>query len=363
MIENVDAGDQTFPVKDRAGVDALGRNRLGDELPALERRLSPNDFPTPQIAFRNRLTLTDVEWFAPEQAKAANLAASKLDAELTLTPRDQWPEVFKDLYLRLERWRYELAVKHGTESSGAAAPQDAQRFLDLITDDSPNVDPVGSSVGFWHKDYLWDEDQGRYVGDGETPASRLVAEVGEWATARFEQEDNSGSFLQNEVIFPDGIIINGKFTAKGTSIARGQSAYKHDREGLKRAQRRGDAPKSTQWDKINNDGGIIYLETATENERKDIREALYKYLTVLEAKHQKGTPVTIREWAEAAYLSYQSPQNKKGSDAVSRVYLMTLARRWLRPIPKMPDAIDWLAYTVGQDRFVDEIVRLNTVGK
>ncbi len=307
------------------------------------------DFPLPRMALRNNLTLADVAPFAQEQADAANLAARELDTALASTPETEWPRVFAAHHSRLEDWRYQLAVAQGTASSGAAAPRSARRFLDPITDESPNIDPVGSNVGFWHNGYAWNEELGRDAGGEETPASQLVAEVGDvWVPARFDEEGNTRDILQNHLWLPNGQQVDGN------SILRGEAAHEHNRQGIERAKASG--VDTSQFDYK---GNFIYIKTATEADRAIIREALNEYLAQLEGAHQRGETITVRQWAEAAYLLYQSPQNKKGSDAVGRVDIMALASRWLRPLPTMPDDIDWRAMVKGQGSFVDEIVELN----
>lgn len=314
--------------------------------------LTAEHFPTPRMALRNGLELSDVAWFADMQAEAANAAADFLDTTLRSTSETQWPGVFADLHNRLVYWRYQLAVAHGTKSSGAAAPPDVQRFLDPITDgppNYPNVDPAGADVEFWNKGYVWNEELGRYTGGEETPATRLVAEAGEWAAARLDQEGDSSGFLQNWVRLPNGSSV------KGNSISRGEAAKGHNRRGIERAKASGVVTNKTEIG-----GNIIYIQTASEADRAIIREALYGYLAKLEKTYQQGDTITVEQWAQVAYLLYQSPQTKKGSDAVSRVTLMALARRWLQPLPKMPDSIDWQAYIIGQDRFIRETATFNS---
>jgi len=313
--------------------------------PRFHHTLSSENFPTPRMAIRGDLTLSDVDWFAAEQANAANLAVDYLDNTLDSTTESQQPAVFASLHDQLVDWRYQVAVAHGSSTS------QAERFLVPITDETPNIDPVGSNVGFWNKGSKWDESLGREAGGEETPATRLVVEVGEWINARFDEEGNPGDFLQNQVRLPNGQMVNGN------SLLRGEVAHEQNRQGIERAKNNG--VDTSQFDYK---GDFIYTKTATEADRTTIRRALYDYLTQLEAVYQRGETVTVRQWAEAAYLLYQSPENKKGSDALSRVYLMALASRWMQTAPAMPDDIDWRAYTKGQRRFVDEIATLNGEG-
>lgn len=344
MSENMDSSNRFSQLEQKA------MSSFKPELDPVrtQRLLSPDHFPTPRIALRNNLTLADVEWFAAEQANAANAAARNLDIALTSTLESEWPEVFAVLQSQLVNWRYQLAVTQGMASSGDAAPSSAERFRTPITDESPNIDPVGSSVGFWHNGYKWDETLGRYAGGEETPASRLVAEVGDWVTIRFDEEDNAGDIMQNQIRLPDGRLVNGN------SILRKEAAHKQNKIGIERARACG-----VDTSRFDINGDFIYLKTATKADRTTIRQALYGYLAQLETAYQQGETIIVPQWAEVAYLLYQSPQDKKGSDAISRVYLMTLANRWMQPLPIMPDDIDWRAYTKGQDRFVDEIVALN----
>lgn len=304
------------------------------------------------MARRNGLELADVAWFAEEQAKAANAAYNFLQLALQHTPESQWPEVFAVLHSELVYWRYELAAAHGTGSSGEAAPKDATHFLDLITDghpNYPNVDPVGADVEFWNKGYKWDEEKGRYAGGEKTPATQVVAEAGEWAVARLAQEGDERGFLRNQFRLPGGRLVNGN------SISRGEAAREHNINGIKRAKTSGAETNRTEIG-----GDIVHIQTASEANRAIIREALYDYLAKLEETHQQGGTITVEQWAQVAYLAYQSPQTKKGSDAVTRVMLLALASRWMQPIPKMPDDIDWRAYIVGQDRFIADMVALNS---
>lgn len=244
--------------------------------------ISPDHFPTPRIALKNNLALEDVGWFAAEQADAANAAAGNLDAALTSAPEVQWPEVFAGLHNELVDWRYQLAATHGTASSGGGIPPQAERFRIPITDETPNVDPVGSSVGFWHNGYEWDEVLGRYAGGEETPASRLVAEVGEWVTAPFDEEGNLGGVLQNRVNLPDGRQVNGNV------LLRGEAAHEQNRIGIERAKASG-----IDTSRFDVNGDFIYIKTATEADRVAIRQALYDYLAHIEAAHQRGETITV----------------------------------------------------------------------
>lgn len=310
------------------------------------RAVQANDFPPVAMALRGNLQPGDVDWFTEAMVEITNLAVADLHAALLSEPQHEWPNIFKNLNDQLVMWRCELAAERGTGSSATSIgglPPQAERFVAPITDESPNVDPVGE-VGFWHDGNEFDEKLGRYAGGEETPASRLVAEVGEWVTRRMDEERDSGGVLQNKVRLPNGQLVNGNL------LLRGEGAQKQKQIGIERVKAGG---IDTDWTEIT--GNIMYVETGTEVDRQAIRKGLYEYLSQLEVAHQNGEPVTVEQWAEAAYLLYQSPQTKKGSDAVHRVYLMTLASRWMKSSPKMPGDIDWRAYVKGQGRFVDEV--------
>lgn len=299
--------------------------------------VTSDSFPLPAIAVQGDLRIEDVSGFAVKQAEAANIVGDRLDASLTSKPEADWPYTFAELHSRLVSWRHRIALDLGK------TVRQAERFVTPITDETPNIDPVGPDVGFLHNGSVWNEELGRYAGGEETPASRQVAMVGQWVTARFSREGNVGDVLQNQVLLPSGNLVYGN------SILRGEAAHRQNQEGIERARTKG---VDTSYYDVR--GNFIYTKTATEADRAAIRQELYNYLTQLEATHQSGEDITVRQWAEAAYLLYQSPENKKGSDALSRVYLMALASRWMQ-LPSIPNDIDWRAYTKGREVFVDEV--------
>lgn len=311
--------------------------------------LTSREFPTPQIAERNDLKGAAVNWFAEDQANDANIARAELEAMLAYTPEAAWPGLFESLNKRFVEWRHQLAIDRGTASSGAAAPLTDERFVTPITDTSPNVDPVGD-VGFWNDGYAWDEALGRYAGGEETPASRQVVKAGEWLNERMDNEQDdevTEGVLQNRVVLPSGRVVNGNL------LLRGEGAHEQNVIGVLRAKDKGKGVK-TSWIAIN--GDIAYTQTGTKADRNIIRQELYAYAAKIEAEYQKGNAPTVEQWAEIAYLLYQSPEMKKGSDAVNRVFLMTLASRWFESLPTMPQDVDWRAYIRGQEQFIEDVL-------
>ena len=137
-------------------------------------RVTPDNFPLPAIAVQGDLRIEDVNGFADMQAEAANDGGDRLDASLASKPEADWPDTFAELHSQLVSWRHRIALDLGK------TVKQAERFVTPITDETPNIDPVGSHVGFLHKGSTWNEELGRYAGGEETPASRQVALVGEW---------------------------------------------------------------------------------------------------------------------------------------------------------------------------------------
>jgi hypothetical protein len=301
-------------------------------------RITSYSFPLPPIAVQGDLRIEDVRGFADRQAEVANDTSDGLDTRLASSPEAGWPYVFAEIHRQLVSWRHRIALELGRTA------RQAERFVTPITDEAPNIDPVGADVGFFHNGSAWNEELGRYAGGEETPASRQVALVGEWVTARFLHEDNGGDVLQNYFWLPNGEL------ARGNSILRREAAHRQNQEGIDRAKAKG--VDTSQFDIR---GNFIYIKTATEADRAAIRHELYDYLAQLEAAHQNGERITVRQWAKAAYLFYQSPENKKGSDALTRVYLIALANRWME-LPSIPNDIDWRAYAKSQDGFVDDVL-------
>lgn len=313
----------------RAGVPNHQHTTSG-ETPMVSARIFPDHFPTPHLALRAGANEQKVRGFATAQADAATRIAERLmlDAGPDASIADRLAAV-EAAYADAVAWRYSLA-RSGAIVGGTAAVDgaDAERFRTPITDNSPNLDRIGT-VGRFRDGSEWDAATRTYVGGVDTPASRTVVAFGEAARARFAVEAPDSDVLANVVRLPDGSYVPGNV------LIRRDAALAAARALAERVAARGlDASR------METGGDPLYVVTATEADRARIRRAAFALLAADE--------VTESTWWQADYLTYQAPTYKKGSDAAHRVFLVAAAWWRLGWVPALPHDIDLRCMVLGQ---------------
>ncbi|MFC7612443.1 RRQRL motif-containing zinc-binding protein [Actinokineospora soli] len=203
----------------RAGVP--NHHISSGEVPMVSALITPEHFPTPELALRAGVDHDTIRAFAALQAEAAQALFERLHRNAAPdAPEENRFAAVADAYVQALAWRYNLArtgsIVGGT---GAVDGTNADRFRTPITDDSPNLDRIGR-IGRFRDDSVWNPLTRTYVGGTDTPASRIAAAYGRAAEARFAVECPSGDVLVNTVTLPDGTVVTGNRLIRGTPPGR-----------------------------------------------------------------------------------------------------------------------------------------------
>lgn len=98
-------------------------------------------------------------------------------------------------------------------------------------------------------------------------------------------------------------------------------------------------------------GDLLYTATASEADRKEIFHAAMALL----ARHHPARCAAQTAWLRAAYLLYQAPRRKRGSDATIRTFLIATGTALLDHPPALWHDIDLRAYVQPQHQFVTDL--------
>jgi hypothetical protein len=289
------------------------------------------NFPTPHLALRSSDPdeIDRVRQFAHEQARAAETALRELGAALSAArSRADRIAAFVRTHENLIQWRAGLA-RRTTRRLGTGIDHDASRFTMSLRDGGRNYDRLGR-VGRLRENPVWDPESRTYRGGRATPAHLIMLEHGRVAIERFAAEDHDGDTLRNPVTLPDGGRIDGN------SLVRGAAARRIAADLVARIARRG-----ADTSRIETGGEPLYVVTAADADRERIFQAAMTALA-------DSAPGDVHTWQAVRYLLYQSPMTKKGSDAVTRVFLIVVGSILLGRPPVLDHDVDLRCIVAGQ---------------
>lgn len=294
--------------------------------------ISPDNFPTPDLALRSAGDAEErrVRGFASAQAAAAEAMRVRLAAEWQ-SPRSWTAKVraLRAIHTDLVQWRYELA-RQAPGRLGKGIALEPERFRSTLEQHGPNYDRIGY-IGRMRVGATWDEGSRTFRGGKDTPAHRIMLVYGAAAIARFARCGIDGDVLQNQVRLPDGRRM------AGNSLLRGAAAQRIAEDLVKRIAKRG-----ADTSQIETGGEPIYVVSAEDDARTEMFRMAMELLATAE-------PGDVAAWQQARYLLYQAPTTKKGSDAVTRTFLVTVGAVLLGQPPTLEHDVDLRCAVLGQD--------------
>jgi hypothetical protein len=304
---------------------------------ASSRVITARHFPTPDLAVRSNdpAIVARVKAFGELQADVAEqLRCQLIDQGWLQQKLDERVSVLHEVYDQLQWWRYSIAAS----SMPSGGRHTADHFVKPISDDDANYDRLGT-IGRLRDGATWDAKRHCYARGEETPASRVMAQMGQLALAHMQYRAPGQDVLQNWVRPPLDVA-----PIRGNRLLRGAAARKAADELLERQRSRGN---STEGFDVGGDGELIYAATATLADRTRLRNLAFVLLA-------GGN--TLQTWCHAVYMLYQAPCTKKGSDAINRILAMVVGMLRLDRPPCLTHDIDLRAMVIGQYAFINYLL-------
>lgn len=305
--------------------------------------IGPESFPTPHRAYtfganpsvEQAATIARIESFKDWHAEQANKALGVL-----LDTPHPTASTLRNVYDDITRAR-------AMHNSGIDTYHDSRRTFIEITDDNPNRDRLGYSGRSRSNNGLsWSEEEQAFIGGEETPASRDSLELGKIALARFGK-NTEGDIFQNKVMLPNGRVVDGNRIIRGNTAreyAKGERAKFYNRL-------RASGVPEDELPKFETGGSpVVFTETAYEKDRNEILTSVMDELAT--RPKEDWTP---NKWADMVYRMYQSPQYKRGTDAVIRTFVVAVGAWIFGTPPMLVQNIDRLAYAASQQDFVQRV--------
>lgn len=300
--------------------------------------ITADSFPTPNLALRHPAPPDRVRDFAHQQAAAAEQARADLATGMAGAEQrfDRLREL-RAVHADLVQWRYDLA-RTAPGRLGDGLPMDAERFRMSLRDEDggANFDRLGY-VGRLRHQAVWDESTLTYQGGDSTPAHETLLTYGQAALDRFAVEAPGGDELVNVVRLPGrrGQVI------RGNRLVRGAAGRAVAADLVSRVAARG-----VDASRMEIGGDPVYVVTA-DPEHADVMFDVA--LSVLADAVLLDHAERLRVWQDARYLLYQAPRTKKGSDAVTRVFLVAVGAVLLGVAPVLDHDVDLRCMVLGQD--------------
>lgn len=300
--------------------------------------ITADHFPTPDLAIRSDdpAEMDRVSQFAVAQAEMAEALRVRLAAAWPTATRPERLTALRGAHAETVAWRHHLALQ-APGRLGQGIPLDASRFVTTLRDGGANCDRLGY-LGRLRVGSTWDPASRLYVGGESTPAHDVMLAYGQAALDRFAAEAPDKDTLQNRVRV-------GTRMLPGNRLVRGEAAQGIADLLVKRiASRGGDTSK------VETGGDPVYVVTADP----DDADLLFKLaLSALADAHLLPHGERVRAWQDARYLMYQAPRMKKGSDAVTRVFLVAVGAVLFDQAPMMVQDIDLRCMVLGQRTATD----------
>lgn len=299
--------------------------------------ITADNFPTPDLALRSTDPdeLDRVRQFARWQAAEAERHRVHLTRIIGHQPASRVVTALRDVHTDIVGWRYKLA-RCAPHRLGVGIPLNAERFQTPMSEGGPNYDRLGHT-GRLRADATFDPTTQTFQGGAPTPASMILEAYGQAARERINAEGD-GAELTNMVTVVDGHELR----VPGNRLVYGEPARQIAAELVARVAARG---RDTSQMEIG--GDPVYAITANPR----FADYLFETALALLASAPDLRPARkLRAWQDARYLLYQSPRTKKGSDAVTRCFLVAVGATLFGTAPTMEQDADLRCMVLGQQR-------------
>lgn len=275
----------------------------------------------------NAQRLADRGSFAQRQAEAS----TSLLQDLQLGGENPGPSAWRNNYFSVVDWRANLEVGPLETNPNANALALRDLLRKPVTDEDPNCDALLGMLP-----------ELRGPNGQDTPASLAFEHTAIIARQRFKKFEEAGVVVDHmrvPVELPDGSVVEGNL------LERGEPARNRRRTQLL-------AKQTDPGQNVEPEQDIVFVLSANAAERDATFDAAMQLLS-----EQTPGELSTETLAQTAYYLFQSPQTKRGSDAIIRTFL-TAAGTYLMGEPVvLPHDIDLLAFTMEQDEFVEQMAR------
>lgn len=296
--------------------------------------ITADSFPTPDLAQRggDATEQQRITAFAQHQADAATAILTRLAADWSDLDGPGRVAALRAANAEAVAWRHGLALQ-APRRLGDGLPHDASRFATSLRDGGPNADRLGY-LGRLRDGAEFDPATRLYVGGESTPAHEVMLRYGRAALDRMDREARGEDELLNVVRLPGGRVVDGN------RLMRGAAARRIADDLIARVAARG---RDTTTMEVG--GDPVYVVTADP----DAADTLFNVaLALLAGAAELGPFPRLRAWQDARYLLYQAPRAKKGSDAVTRVFLVAVGALLFGRTPVLQHDVDLRCMVLGQ---------------
>jgi hypothetical protein len=297
--------------------------------------ITADSFPTPALALRSAdpAELRRVRAFAHEQAVFAEQLRVRLAAQWRERGHHERIVLLRQAHDDVVEWRYALALQ-APGRIGAGIPLDPERFRTTLRDGGVNYDRLGY-LSRLHAGATWDPASRTFQGGTPTPASEVMMEYGRRALERFKSEWPDGDVLANIVALPGTHRL-----LVGNSLVRGAAAEKIAADLVARVAASG---RDTSQMEVGDHP--IYVVSAAPDDGDTMHGVA---LNLLAGTDDLDRLDLVRAWQNARYLMYQAPRTKKGSDAVTRTFLVAVGAVLFGVAPVLEPDVDLRCLVLGQ---------------
>jgi hypothetical protein len=297
--------------------------------------ITADSFPTPHLALRtdDPDEIARIATFADRQAETAETLRLRLAPEWSGSDQLRRLTLLRGLHAEATAWRRGLALQT-PRRLGEGLPLDVARFTTTLRDGGPNYDRIGD-IGRLKVKPEWDAATRTYQNGRWTHAYQVMADYGAAAKSRFDREASTEDVLENVV----------RMNSAGRTITGNRIVRRGAARGIADALLARTAARGRDTSRLEDGGELMYVVTADPDDADTMFNIA---LTLLAGAGELAPLARLTAWQQARYLLYQAPRYKKGSDAVTRVFLVAVGALLFGRPPILQQDVDLQCMVLGQ---------------